>query len=1014
MGKGFLLKFRGYWLSAILLMLCCAPGPATAAPGASIGTARLAVQLNEVEGFSLYFSNPCLGNCGDPISYNLAVEGDTLSGGEDLSIPLSTLQTLLNSLHTLYPRTRDITHVSHTDDYPYASGSISLADGRRIVFNSSSQLNKMVPWNITVWTENEQGKREIAESYFLLHDDFHSGLSVLWNLLEGYGFPRDYQGDSLQRWSNDEEEAESIKLHLDDDEFYGALTAVHAEVFGIGEGVTEPFFDLLNQNSVLEDLFSQDYSIFDMALDVNITVNNPRPLSYRGMLALLAPNSRDVIATTVNITLEPAVQVETPLIVEQVQELLAERAGYAFLEEEVPSVLAGVIYVLETRPEKYNSYWELVTPFACPEHQSYEKLSYRVQGLIKQDVPTQLNFYRIEELSGWAVDLELYSEEAFWEEYGAAVQQNWLPQAFQQVSLDDLEVFSTNFLLKFKPDVTDRKPDLIPLLQTELPEETTIHVEHPQKEGDQTFAQLYGSVIIPEDGSEPYFVYCGQRWPSWYRDPYDFDSVDVPDPDIARDDRVPSSRTGWITIPGVGEQRINWTAFGVSQPGYVHAIWTDDDDVYYAEGLADGSAWTATQRLGPDSWNMRVVTNRRGDVHLIWSTSRPHGSVHLWRPAGGVWQEPESWEHGYFSQYILDEQGNLHLGWGASDGIDSEFFYALWTEEEGLLERENVSRQIGETGSGRLILDDQGTVHAVWRHGFEADPFVDPLSGEIFDRLGLFYAHRLGEGQWSLPEQIGFFAPFAHAMGLALTPDGQPLALWQDVDGILSSARDAAGWQDTSIMAPVPPPEEPAPFGPERWVEPTANIEIGQDADGNIYALWYARDTGVSFARFDGKQWSDPEQLTDANTEDISMVVEPNGDIHLLYIRLSDGEIMYLHYSDDEVQENTSLGFNYDYYGLPVVDLVVDEAGYVYALGLPRTPRFMVKIPEDATSQLPTPTPILSITPTPIQQTPTPTVNPVASSADSTSQLLFGMAVILSVLLVIFAWAFYVSRNEDN
>lgn len=936
-------------------------------PPASID---LMIDLNEVDSFQAHYSLSTFQPRDE--GYSLTVDGPNLTDG-DITVPLSSISPILQSLHTLYPGTRPVFVQRWTDDYPYAEVNITLKDGRHLLITSQSQYGWLIPWNVQIWEGDPYENGTLQSSYLLLHEGFHAGLSELWLELTGSPFPRNYGPERFWEYY---EKTETIDFYV-----YGSYapgTAV--EIMGAPTGVIEPFVPILKENSVIASLLEDGYSVFDLSFDVTVTVEQMRPVQYSGTIAFASPDGRDVIVTTVKIQLEPELVVETPLTKIEVENRLQERRGFTFLEE-VSQLLPDIVYLLDTRASVESIAAD------CPENEDMDHTGFGVQALLRHHDNLPITFYYFDESEAWSMDLSLDRERGYWDDQIAdTVLTHWFPADFPPLLTSDLSILVTDFEIAFNADTSYEKRHLVDALQSSLPPETFVHYAHPQKAGDMSFVRLLGRVFVPDNGESPQVVYCGYTRPDWYGPPYQSELVETPQEGIRSDfyEAVEDAWTSGIRLRN-GTSGANWTTLGVSKPGFVHLLWTTDNSVYYADGWADGSEWSEAQRLGDGSWNIDIAASTSGEVHLLWSTHfAPIGSMHVWRNDQGEWQKPEYWEGiGYFSQAILDQEGVLHLGYKGGDGLDEEFFYQRWTKQQGLSEPENVSRRLGDGGDGVLRLDSQNDVHAAWAHPLNSSQYIDPLSGQIFDQVGVFYSHRLGPSDWALPEQIGTFAPFAYSMDFILADQDEPVVAWQSDEGIVISMMRDGSWTEPYLLATASPPETPAPFGPDRWGEVTAEIRLGKDGKGNMYAAWVTTANGLYLAKYDGKEWSTPQQISEPGwIFSLNMAVASDGAVHLLYFRdinsnSSSALLFHTLISEDGIDTN-QLGAPYTGYGLDDNQLLLDEAGYVYALGLPRTPSWFVYIPPNGIRPPITPTPVMTLTPTPSMPTQMPTSVPTA------------------------------------
>jgi hypothetical protein len=607
----------------------------------------------------------------------------------------------------------------------------------------------------------------------------------------------------------------------------------------------------------------------------------------------------------------------------------------------------------------------------------------------------RITFYHLPQPKAWTVVADFERSSGDWNDMVVSdVLARWFPQYLHHLVPADLDSLNTTVGLVFRPEVTERKPELISVLFQGFPDTAMIHIANAQKEGDQSFAALEGALILQENGNDPQMVYgiipvfawdCGRPRPDGEEQPYDVASVKIPDPAAPRDNLALSTaqeQDGWTAAFGLrsGAAEIRNVTYTYSQPGYLNILWTTDqpglEGVFYAEGRADGMGWIRPQRLGEASRNLQAISNKKREIHLLWSAGLdPSGTMHVWRDAQGIWQKPEYWAGtGDLSTVLLDELGKLHLVWTQSDGLDQEFFYSEWNQQTGLSKPENISRRLGDLGNNQLVLRENGTgqIVAVWGHPLSGQPYIDPLSREVFDQSGIFYAQRLSNGGWSVPEQIGVFAPFSTSLGFEISAKNEPIVVWQSPEGIRASLLQNGRFTKPALIQKVTPPATRAEVGPDRWIQTTAEIQVIRDSTGQVTAVWSNLSKGIFVSRFTGIFWQTPVNIVSAQgLHGLSAQSGQEGVIHALY---SDGNnsLVFTKYVGKGKPDSTSLGLLDNGYGSATNPLAVDEAGFVYVMGSPYSQAWKVYIPVGSSQLMPTPQP----TPT---QTATPTRTPRAT-----------------------------------
>jgi hypothetical protein len=918
--------------------------PVLAATNRSVITpVSLLVSSAEVDKIVINFHEAPSQSAGE--AAELTARGSLLFSSKK-SILLSSAVTLLNSLHDLYPVPRPVTFLNRSDDYPYEQIIVKLKDGRQVAAESSSQFPKGVPWNIRVW-QGQPDKSDLLGSYVLLNDDFHAGANEIWKALTGNDFPRAGSLDPFNRDSPGK--ANTLDFYVPEPNQPFNKYADRAPVSGLPAAALEPFIPVFKQNSELQILFDSGFTLFDAAFDVTVSEADRKPLWYSGMLALKAPGSADVVVTTVKIELGQSTPLVTsPLTAQAARAAIAQRQGFTYLEN-LTSFLPGFVFLEDLRSSA------APPDLTCAVNPAYGKSDFAVDGLAMGLNAKRVSLYHLPQQKAWTLITDFDRSAGVWDDSVVAqALARWFPRNFHQFILVDLESLKTTVGLAFRPEVTEQKPQLIPLLFQVFPDEATVHIANPVKEGDKSFASLEGELIIPENGHVPQMVYCGHQRLSGEAPPYDTASVKAPDSTASRDNLVPtisSAQDSWTPAFGLrsGVTGIQEITFVSGQAGYLHMLWTTDQPgkqgVYYAEGQADGMGWIRPQRLGDAASDVQAVSNTKGEIHLFWSTDG--GSMHVWRNAQGVWQKSEYWQGiGHFLDILLDKSGNLHMAWVQSDGLDQEFFYSNWNQQSGLLRPENISRRSGDTGDNQIVLkeNEAGQISAAWGHPLSGTQYIDPFSGETYDQVSIFYAQRYREGGWSAPEQIGVFAPFSYSLGLGFTAKNEPVVAWQSPQGIQASIRQNGRWARPALIQKLRPQGTPAVLGLERWNQVTAEIQVMRNSSsGRVTVVWSDPSQGIFTSQFTGKFWQAATNLISApGLHGLNAQSGLAGALHVLYAD-EKNNLFYIKYVGKSKPVSSSLGLTAD--NSEISQLAVDEAGFVYVLGSPNSQTWKAYLP---------------------------------------------------------------------
>ena len=958
----------------VLLLASNLPLPVRAANlGLGIEPTSLVITTDDLDQISISFHESLFQSSGDDAE--LVVKGTRLVSG-NTSIPLNSAKELLASLHDMYPIPRFVTKWKWSDDYPYERLVIKLKDGRQVVAESNSQFAMGAPWNIQVW-QGQPDNSDLLGRYAILQDDFHAGANTLWQALKKKDFPRNFGLDRYY-WTG-EEKSGTVLFYVPKAYDGFSSNANYSQVTGLPLAGLTPFLPVLKNNVELRKLFDAGFSLFDATFDMTVRVWDRKPLKYSGMLALKAPDSPDVVVTLVTIDLGGnAPRVSTLLTAQAVRYAIGQRQKYSHLDA-LTSFLPGFVYLDDLRGQP-----PYPLELSCAENPDYEETDFAIEGLVTGLNAERVSLYHLPGQKAWTLKAHFERVSRMWDDGVAAnMLETWFPKSLQNLNPSDLDILSTSIRIAYKNGTTLANPQLMALLSQAFPAEANIHTSDPVKEGDRSFASMEGELVIPEDGSDPRMIYCGHKS---NRQPYNIADVTAPDPSEPRINlgNPDSIVNGWTWAFGFGTNAPadhSSVALTSSKPGYVHVVWSYRQEgvygAYYAEGWADGTGWTRPQRLGEASYGVDAVSNSKGEVHLFWSTDTDIiGTMHVWRDASGKWQKPEYWKGMPApSQILLDEDGKLHMAWDESDGWDSEFFYREWNPQTGLTQKENISRRLGDIGSNRVILkeDATGQVCAVWGHTLSRQQYTDPLSGQIFDESGIFFARRNPAGGWTVPEQIGVFAPTSSSFGFNFNANNEPMVAWQSLKGIQASMRENGGWSAPALLQAVVPLPAPAQYGEDRWSLVKAEVTLAGDGPENVTAVWSTSGNGIYYSRLVKNAWAAPKiMVNEKGTGDMQIVAGTHGEIHAIYTTDSCG-LCYVRLDQKDVLNNAMSVELQHWYS----NIVVDPAGIVYITG--PTTMFIWKayIPPGASHFIPTPLPAPEATVTSTLSPPaSPTIPP--------------------------------------
>ncbi|WP_238942169.1 Ig-like domain-containing protein [Marinobacter sediminum] len=273
----------------------------------------------------------------------------------------------------------------------------------------------------------------------------------------------------------------------------------------------------------------------------------------------------------------------------------------------------------------------------------------------------------------------------------------------------------------------------------------------------------------------------------------------------------------------------------------------------------DGSEWEAAEEiqtdLTRDARAPQVAINSDGQAVAVWEQFNGSGyDIVANRFDGGEWGavaesigpaiDDDDAGNAFGPQVVLDADGQSHAVWAQFEASRYRIWSNLfdgsdWGEANPL---ENNSA--GSASAPQIALDAGGHGLAIW---VQSDGTGDHLWWSRFDGSGW------GEAKPVDTESAGD----ASAPQIAINPDGQALAVWEQVNGsdydIVASRFESGEWGEVESIVP----DDAGSVG---------SPQIAVDADGRALAVWAQfKDARYQIwaNRFDGSDWGEAEPIAD-------------------------------------------------------------------------------------------------------------------------------------------------------
>ncbi len=268
--------------------------------------------------------------------------------------------------------------------------------------------------------------------------------------------------------------------------------------------------------------------------------------------------------------------------------------------------------------------------------------------------------------------------------------------------------------------------------------------------------------------------------------------------------------------------------------GNATAIWGGFDGSNYvvqAATRAAGGSWQAPHDIsiaGYTSFSPRLAVASNGAATAIWELSNGANTIvqAATRPADGQWTTPvdlsTAGEDAQTPQVALDQQGDATAIWYRSNGTNTIVQAALRPAGATWQPPVDLSAAGQNAQVPQVAVDRQGNATAVW----------DRFNGANYI---LQAATRPSGGTWQSPLDLSAAGQNAASPQVAVDPQGNVIASWDEFNGTASLAQVALRPAGRTWSTPL----DPTMTG-----ESASVPDAAFDAQGNATAVWaYANGT---------------------------------------------------------------------------------------------------------------------------------------------------------------------------
>jgi TolB protein len=260
----------------------------------------------------------------------------------------------------------------------------------------------------------------------------------------------------------------------------------------------------------------------------------------------------------------------------------------------------------------------------------------------------------------------------------------------------------------------------------------------------------------------------------------------------------------------------------------------------------DGEPWSAPEDVPIlDGCYNQMVVSPQGTVHIL---CRNAFLYYVQRSADGNWSDFQqiTTRNAYDFKLILDSQGTPHAVWsgGQDEYTDKmEILYAYRKADSSWSSPYAVEAGVEFINGLAVGLDAQNNMHLAWAGCLFYNQFINDI----------YYQKKEAGGGWSHRVNISETSSASDAPSLALTPQGDVLIAWSE-----SYDTDFSVYY-TWIYDGIP--GLPAPL----WTEPGSYFgpRLSYDLEGSLHILWAIGDEynaelyhmGTSYATSEGDSW---------------------------------------------------------------------------------------------------------------------------------------------------------------
>ena len=252
-------------------------------------------------------------------------------------------------------------------------------------------------------------------------------------------------------------------------------------------------------------------------------------------------------------------------------------------------------------------------------------------------------------------------------------------------------------------------------------------------------------------------------------------------------------------------------------------------------------AWGTAELIEADTGNAeypQIAFDPDGNAIAVWEQRDNNGIMCIYSnrydstTGWGTAEDVDTTSSNAFEPQIgIDSYGNAIVVW--RQGTNNDIYSRRYTSGIGWGAAVSIENNDGNAGCPQVAVDPDGNAIAAWQQYDGTHSHYD------------IYSNRYDSGTgWSTAEDIDMTNSEAFGPQIAIDPDGNAIAVWQQSDGTIYSiysnryASGTGSWGTAELIEN----NNNSAFGPQIAIDPDGNaIAVWWQSDGTYYSIYSNR-----------------------------------------------------------------------------------------------------------------------------------------------------------------------------